>query len=337
VPDFWQNSGFHLLARNGDGHLAVTDDYLRAYFMRPEVRPVDESCDVERAVHADLMADPKTPIAPDRLVGLADEDARENYQVVLNFRDRLMEAGTVEACYMAAFQDEQVGLPSLFLDQMAHVILRGILDGTPYGLRARAGELFFRTQTVTTEDGAVLMGDTETVEMYATSGGKGNLGRLIVEAGTPLKQVELDVLREENADTYWDRNERHDTVLDLTFARPGLDAFARVLEAWVAHFIGAEVTIQPVQKITDDKWVWHTGLDADSSALLNDLYHDIEVTSDRMERLLSLFRLEFDDPSLMRPDIAGRPVYLGLAMNEDKKLRLKPQNLLANLPLAADA
>jgi hypothetical protein len=36
----------------------------------------------------------------------------------------------------------------------------------------------------------------------------------------------------------------------------------------------------------------------------------------------------------MRSDIAGRPVYLALAMSEKKVLRLKPQNLLVNLPLA---
>jgi len=31
--------------------------------------------------------------------------------------------------------------------------------------------------------------------------------------------------------------------------------------------------------------------------------------------------------------VAGRPVYLGMAMNAKGKLRLKPQNLLVNLPL----
>ncbi len=333
MPDFWKSSGFHLLVRDDDGCLAVTDDYLRAYFMRPEMRPVDESCDAERELHAELMAEPRRTVDGGRIGAIADGDARENYQVLLDFRDRLVAAGTVEACYRAAFADD-VTLPSLFLDQMAHVILRGILDGTPYGLRARAGELFFRSQTVTIHEGAVLMGDTETVEMYAATGGKGDLGRLIIEAGTPLKSVELDVLREENADTYWDRDERHDTVLDLTFARPGLDAFSRVLEAWVGHFLGARVTVHPVQTITDERWVWHTGLDTESSALLNDLYEDSDVPPERLERLLSLFRLEFEDPSLMRPDVAGRPVYLGLAMNADKKLRLKPQNLLVNLPLA---
>jgi hypothetical protein len=45
--------------------------------------------------------------------------------------------------------------------------------------------------------------------------------------------------------------------------------------------------------------------------------------------------LEFDQPQEMRADVAGKPVYLGLMMSEDRALRLKPQNLLLNLPLAA--
>ncbi len=138
MPDFWRSSGFHLLVRDDDGHLAVTDDYLRAYFMRPEMRPVDDSCDAERALHAELMAEPRGAVEPNRVAAIADGDARENYQVLLDFRDRLVAAGTVEACYRGAFAGD-VTLPSLFLDQMAHVIVRGILDGTPYGLRARAG------------------------------------------------------------------------------------------------------------------------------------------------------------------------------------------------------
>jgi hypothetical protein len=36
----------------------------------------------------------------------------------------------------------------------------------------------------------------------------------------------------------------------------------------------------------------------------------------------------------MRPAIAGRPVYLAMAMDRQNRLRLKPQNLLLNLPLA---
>jgi hypothetical protein len=76
------------------------------------------------------------------------------------------------------------------------------------------------------------------------------------------------------------------------------------------------------------------GLDAQASAILNDLYTGAEVVEDRMRRLLCLFRLEFLDPAEMRAEVAGRPVYLAMAMDEQNRLRLKPQNLLLNLPLA---
>ena len=53
-----------------------------------------------------------------------------------------------------------------------------------------------------------------------------------------------------------------------------------------------------------------------------------------MAAMLCLFKLEFDEPAVMRPEIAGRPIYLAMAMDAGKRLKLKPQNLLLNLPLA---
>ena len=86
--------------------------------------------------------------------------------------------------------------------------------------------------------------------------------------------------------------------------------------------------------IDDERWVWHVGLDAEASGLLNDLYNHVEIDDARLSRLLCLFRLEFADPADMRPAIAGRPVYLAMAMDDGQRLKLKPQNLLLNLPLA---
>ena len=40
------------------------------------------------------------------------------------------------------------------------------------------------------------------------------------------------------------------------------------------------------------------------------------------------------DAEALRPDVAGRPVYLALAMDEENVVRMKPQNLLLNLPFA---
>ena len=76
------------------------------------------------------------------------------------------------------------------------------------------------------------------------------------------------------------------------------------------------------------------GLDVEATALLNDLYAGMAVDEARRGRLVSLFRLRFADPAEMRADLAGAPVYLGLMARPDGQLRLKPQNLLLNLPLA---
>ena len=52
-----------------------------------------------------------------------------------------------------------------------------------------------------------------------------------------------------------------------------------------------------------------------------------------MRRILALFRLDFDQPAEMRADIAGRSVYLALAADAEDAVKMKPQNLILNLPL----
>ncbi len=151
----------------------------------------------------------------------------------------------------------------------------------------------------------------------------------------PTRSVDLDVLSADNAEIYWERDDSFDTVLDISFSRPGLIALCKVLEDWVRHFLGVEVQIEPVGMIRDERWVWHVGLNVEANIILNDLYNGRDVGEDRLRQILSLFRLSFRDPAQMRADIAGRPVYLGMAMDGAETLRLKPQNLLANLPLAA--
>ena len=67
-------------------------------------------------------------------------DARDNYRVVLDFIEQLRASGTLEACYMAQFGSQQVSIPALFIDQMAHVVLRNILEGCDDPMRVRAAE-----------------------------------------------------------------------------------------------------------------------------------------------------------------------------------------------------
>ena len=55
----------------------------------------------------------------------------------------------------------------------------------------------------------------------------------------------------------------------------------------------------------------------------------------RLQRLVSLFRLDFADPRDMLADVAGKPIYLRLMLHEYGVVKLKPQNLLINLSLRA--
>ena len=337
MRDFWRSCGYHLLQKDGSGRLAVSDDFLRAYLLRPEVHPVEESGDAELRLHAALMNDPRLPLESAELQAIEDEDARHNYRVLLRFRQRLLDAGTLEACYLGLFRGGTVDVPPLFIDQLAHTIVRGILHGCEDPLRLRAAELFFRDQKANLRDGQILVADQEIVEMHASGGSRGSLGRLIVEAQGSLASLDLEVLDRDNAERYWERESRFDTVISLNYGRAALDAFCRVIEAWIAHFVGVRVAVTPLRRIDEPRWAWHIGLDAESTAILNDLWNGVEVEHGRMRRVLALLRLEFADPAEMRPDVAGRPVYLALSADDNDVVRMKPQNLLINLPLAASS
>lgn len=339
--DFWRHSGFHLLGRDATGRLTVTDDFLRAYYLRPEVRPLEAPCASEIGLHQALMQSPRRPVEAPEIEAMADADARSNYRMLLDFRERLLTAPTLEACYLGLFAGGDVAVPPLFIDQLAQIILRNILEGTEDALELRAAELFYREQQASLQQGAVMLADLETVQMHASGGAGGAAGggleQLIVQAQAPPQTVDLDVLDSGNAELYWSRDERHDLVISINHGRAALGAFCRVLERWILHLGGVKVSVNSVPRIDEPRWAWHVGLDVHSTALLNDLWRGEEPQSGRLERLLALFRMEFADAGDMRADIAGRPVYLALSMGEDGVVRMKPQNLLVNLPLAQAA
>ena len=330
--DFWRTSGYHLAIKGEGGQLQLSDDLLRAYLMRPELVPIEESCPAERQLHAALMDNPRQPLTPVMMVRIKDKDAAENYQVYQRFRDHLLAHSSVDAAYFALFTKQIQGIPPLFVDQLAHMILRSILDGTIDPFRLRAAECLFRSQKVTLQDGNILLADEEVIEMHAQSGGLGSLGKLLVEASAPLKQIDLDVLTEGNAQDYWQRSDRFDMVLDIGFTRPGLDGLARVMEQWIERFHGIKVRIQPKQRITDGRWAWHIGLDVHASRILDMLYRGDGHGQE--PQLLSLFEMAVEDTSCVIESIRGRPIYLALAMDNNNAIRMKPQNLLVNMPLA---
>lgn len=340
MPDFWLSTGYRLLTRSGNG-LLVSDDFIRALFLRPEVAPIAESCPAELKLHEALLAAPRRTVAAAEILSIKDPDAQANYRILLKFRDRLLAAPTLEAAYTGLFKGD-VDVPPLFVFQLTQLFLRHVLGagddpheaGEADPLEARMAECLFRVQKISIlEDGAVMAADDETVEVFSETGGFGSLGELLKKQNTPTRSIDLDVLSADNAAMYWERDERHDLAVSLNRGQPALDALMRVMEKWVAHFLGVKVTIAHRREIDDKQWVWHVGLDATASGVLNDLYNNEPVDEARMNRLLCLFELRFENPADMRPAIAGRPVYLAMAMDAEGKLKLKPQNLLLNLPL----
>ncbi len=322
--DFWLTSGWHLLDHNNDGHLVPTEDFMRAYFYRPEVAPIEESCEAEIELHKRLVDKPFDIVNKKELNLIRDKDVIFNYEVILKFRDFLSKYPTLDSAYLAIARGQAVDFPPLFVDQMVQIILRNILNQSPYALQVRASEIFFRTQVVTIAEDEIMVADEATVQLYAE---KKN-----TKANVPKQlEVDIDILRESSADNYWGRSDKFDTSIDLAYTKPGLDALARVIEKWVHHFLSIEVSIKPMQKIEDEKWSWHLGLDSDSNNILNDLYNGLDVTDERLKQILCLFQLDAEDGFVQ--EMYGKPVYVGLAMSDSSKIKFKPQNILTNLPL----
>jgi hypothetical protein len=329
MNDFWLSCGHHLLYRAEGGGLAVTDDFLKVYLARPELIPPPEACVVERTLHGALLANPRIPVAQSDIAAITDADARENWQLLIAFRDHLLRHKTLEAAYVDLVRRGVGNTPALFINQLVHVILRSALDGVEDARVVRAAELFFRTQRATVHEGSLLAADEETVG----GGSQTRVTPLVSMLGLPAEAA-IDVLNDDNAETYWERSDRYDMALDLTGGRAGLAALAEAMRRWIAHVLGVEVDIEPLTALREANLAWYVGLDADATKFGDMLWNGEEVDDATMSRVVGLFRLSFSDPSVMLDKVKGEPVYLILAMTPDNMIRMKPQNMVTGLPIA---
>lgn len=332
MSDFWVSSGHHLVDRNGDGRLVVTDDYLKAYLARPEVVPPDEACIVERAVHQRLLRNPRAAVDAVEIGTIKDRDARENWRHLVAFRDHLLGYPTLEAAYLALVRQPKVATPPLFLNQLVHLILRSMLDGERDPNQLRAAELMFRPQRLTIKDGVMLLADEELVD---GSNADPHSAPLVAVFGD-ARARNLEVLTSDNSAAYLERSDAYDLVLDFRPGAPGRRAFARVLERWVATLAGVAVAITPVTEIREESWAWFVGLDQEATRIGNALWQGEEPADDGRNRIAALFELRFADPREMLDKVAGKPVSLILATTNNRIVRVKPQNILVGLPLKTD-
>jgi hypothetical protein len=328
MRDFWLSCGHHLVDRDAGGGLLVTDQFLKAYLARPELSPPPEACEVERVLHAALMADPRRPVAPADVAAIADADARENWQTMLAFRDHILRFPTLEAAYLALARAGMSGTPPIFVNQLVHVIMRNILDGCEDPWLLRAAELFFRPQMMTLHEGSLLAADEETISGSSAA----PMSPLVSMLGLPAAS-DIDVLGEHNADHYFARSDQFDMALDVTAGRKGLAALGKVIARFVHHVLAAEIVVEPLVEVREALFTWYVGLDAEGTKIGDRLWKGEQLDEASQGRVVGLFRLTFPDPSIADAPIGDEPIYLILAMSADRIVRMKPQNLVVGLPI----
>jgi hypothetical protein len=326
--DFWLACGHHLTDRHAGGGLQVTPDYLRAYLARPELLPPSPACPAEHALHAALLADPLKPTSCSEIGAISDADARENWRLMMRFRDHLLQHITLEAAYLDFIRKGVGDTPPLFLQQLVHVILRNILDDCRDPFVLRAAELLFRTQRIALHEGAIIAADDEKIAGLA-----GPLqSPLLSMLGSPSSET-IEVLTEENAETYWHRSDVFDIALDLSANRRGVAALATVLELWLRHMLSLNVQIEPLHELRNAPFIWYVGLDAEGTRIGNALWNGEELDNEARGRIIGLFRLTFCNDEANFVLAEDHEVYLILALSPDQILRMKPQNLLVGLPI----
>ena len=326
--DFWLTCGHHLLDRDGAGRLLVTDEFLKVYLARAELIPPPEACAAERQLHDILLNDPRQAVTLAQIAAIADADARENWEMMIAWRNHLMRHGTLEAAYLEIVR-RNIRLPQVFVGQLIQVILRNALNNCTDVFVLRAAEMFFRPQKLAVEGNSIMAWDEETA---ANVSDRRHQSPLFALLGLPAA-VEADVLIDSTADSYWQRSDRFDMGLDLTAGQRGSAALGQVISRWILHLLEVDVAVEPLAELRDAPLSWYVGLTADATRIGDAIWNENDPDGALQAYLVGLYRLNFTNPSDVIEKVRGEPVYLLAAMTADEVLRLKPQNLVTGLPI----
>jgi len=329
VTDFWLSCGHHLLDRVDGGGLLLTDEFLKAYMARPELAPPAEACVVERTLHAALMADPRRSVSADEIAAIADQDARENWQIMIDFRDQ----------------------PARSSDR------RGRLCGAGAPRHRRDATACF---TISSFTSSCAMRSTAATTLTSCGRANCSFARSVslcmkahclrpTKSGLPVRRKR----RSRRLRPCWGSNDRprsmfsttrtlvpiggvadrFDMALDLTAGRRGTAALGEVIARWIGHVMSVAVEVEPVVEVRNAVLTWYVGLDAEATKIGDALWRGYELDEESFARVVALYRLRFADPSVVSDRVADDPAYLILAMTPEKVIRVKPQNLVSGLPI----
>jgi hypothetical protein len=254
-------------------------------------------------------------------------DTRENWQTMMAWRDHLVRYPSLEAAYLEIVR-RNIRFPDILICHLVQAILRNALDDCGDVFMLRAAEMFFRPQRLVLQEASIVAIDEET----ELSPGLRSLSPLSTLLGlVPTTKIEL--LSDSTAESYWERSDRFDMALDLTTGRRGLIALGDVVARWLSHLLAIDVVAEPISELQSVTFNWYVGLSSDGTRIGDAIWNGDDLDDGARAQLVSLFRLKFEDPADVIENVRGEPLYLLLAMSADGALRLKPQNLIAGLPI----
>jgi hypothetical protein len=181
---------------------------------------------------------------------------------------------------------------------------------------------------MTLHEGSLIAADEETISGQGTT----PASPLVSMLGIPA-EAEIDVMNDDNAAFYFEHSDQFHVALDLTGGRRGLQALGAVIALWIRHLLATEADIEPLIEMREEKFTWYVGLDADGTKIGDALWNGEDLDEVTQSRLIGLYRLTFRNPDVAMEKVKGEPIFLILAMDKDKILRLKPQNLVTGLPI----
>jgi hypothetical protein len=325
--DFWLSCGHHLLDRDASNKLEVTDEFLKAYLARPELVPPVGACAAERDLHRSLLRYPRQSVAASQIAVIADVDARENWQMMISWRDHLVKHRNLEAAYLEIVR-RNIRFPPVLIGQLVRAILRNALDDCDDVFVLRAAEMFFRPQKLMIGEGSVVAVDEE----MASSLDRQPRSPLVELLGLPAA-TDADLLNDATAASYWERSDRFDMALDVAAGQRGMVALGVVIIRWLSHLLAIDVAMEALMELRDARLSWYVGLSSDATRIGDAIWTGGGLSNAMRAQLVGLFRLTFLNPADMIETVSGEPVYLLMAMAPDGVLRLKPQNLVTGLPI----
>jgi hypothetical protein len=246
---------------------------------------------------------------------------------MIAWRDHLVRYCSLEAAYIEIVRRE-IKFPHILICQLVQAILRNALDDCGDVYMLRAAEMFFRPQRLVLQEASIVAVDEETDPLPG------------LHSPSPVATLlglwptaEVDLLSDSTAESYWERSDRFDLALDLTTGRRGLIALGDVVARWLSHLLAIDVVVEPLAELQSAPFSWYVGLSSDATRIGDAIWNGDDLDDGARAQLVSLFRLTFQDPADVIENVRGEPLYLLLAMNSEGMLRLKPQNLIASLPI----